>query len=347
MSDISLLTQIAKIRNFEKGHRAAQVLNTGFRSGILTALDESPEGMTVPELALKLMLYAPFVKIWCQTAYHFDLLDGDETGRFKLQPYLEEVLGLDQPFDDFSALREKGEISPGPPILSDDPYLSFMRTGRFSGSTHSPMASFAVSKATKTISTVFFSMIFPDRQGLEKQLEQGCNLLDIGCGSGQLLLDLARRFPNSRFVGADPDPYGIEKAEEAIVHFGLEDHVQVENRGGEEIDFSNQFDLALLVLTLHEILPEVRQESLIRINRALKNGGKLLILDYPYPGQLKDFRNPRYEYGIIEQYFEALSGIVHIDAEAQETLLSNAGFKDIERTPVAEGGLLDLILTRK
>jgi SAM-dependent methyltransferase len=347
MSDISLLTQIAKIRNFERGHRAAQVLNTGFRAGILTALAESPEGMTVPELALTLMLYAPFVKIWCQTAYHFDLLDGDETGRFKIQPYLEEVLGLDRPFEELSTLKEKGERSLKPPTISDDPYLSFMRTGRFPGPLRTAVSSFAVSKATKSISTVFFSMIFPIHPELERKMRAGCSLLDIGCGSGQLLLDLAGRFPGSRFFGADPDPYGIEKAEEAIIDFGLEDRVQVENRGGEEIDFPNEFDLALLVLTLHEILPEVRQEALIRINRALKKGGRLIILDYPYPGRLQDFRNPRYEYGIIEQYFEALSGIVHISAEDQETLLSAAGFETIKRTAVGEGGLLDLILAGK
>lgn len=72
-----------------------------------------------------------------------------------------------------------------------------------------------------------------------------------------------------------------------------------------------------------------------------------MILDYPYPSRLEDFRTPRYDYGIIEQYFEAMGGIVHIAKEEQDELLSNAGFKTIERMPVGDGGLLDFITAMK
>ena len=48
MSEITILDQIAKVRAFEKGHRATQVINTGFRFGMLDALAESLEGLTVP-----------------------------------------------------------------------------------------------------------------------------------------------------------------------------------------------------------------------------------------------------------------------------------------------------------
>ncbi len=102
-----------------------------------------------------------------------------------------------------------------------------------------------------------------------------------------------------------------------------------------------------MVLTLHEILPEVRPEALMKTFQALKKGGRLLILDYPYPGRLEDFRNPRFDYGIIEQYFEAMGGIVHIAEEEQDELLSRAGFKTIERMPVGDGGMLDFITARK
>ena len=100
-------------------------------------------------------------------------------------------------------------------------------------------------------------------------------------------------------------------------------------------------------LTLHEILPEVRQEALLKTFQALKKGGRLLILDYPYPGRLEDFRNPRFDYGIIEQYFEAIGGIVHIPEEEQDALLSGAGFKMIERMTVGDGGMLDFITATK
>jgi len=345
MTAVTILSQIAKIRDFEKGHRATHVINTGYRFGMLDALAESLEGLTVPDLALKLMLYEPFLKIWCQTAYHFEILDCDERGRFKLQPFLEEVLGLDMSFRNHPARtdRKLGEIQTEG---VDDPFFEYIRTGRVQMD-KSPLASFAACRGTKSIATIFLSMIFPGKQHLKNKLEEGCTYLDVGCGSGNLILEFARIFKKSRFVGVDPDLYGIENAERSISEHELENQVTVENFGGEEIQFHGAFDMAGMILTLHEILPEVRLEALNKTFQALKKGGQLLILDYPYPSRLEDFRNPRFDYGIIEQYFESLGGIVHIPQEEQDELLNKAGFKAIERIPVGDGGMLDFITAEK
>jgi SAM-dependent methyltransferase len=346
MSEITILDQIAKVRSFEKGHRATQVINTGFRFGMLDALAESLEGLTVPDLALKLMLYEPFLKIWCQTAYHFEILDCDERGRFRLQPFLEEILGLDMSFRP-NLQREDRPTGNTQFNGTNDPLFEYVRTGRPTYTVKSPLTSFVAGRGTSSISTVFLSMIFPVNDHLKTRLEKGCAFLDVGCGSGHLILEFAQVFKKSVFTGIDPDIYGIENAERSISRLGLEDRMTVENISGEEINFHEAFDLAGMILTLHEILPEVRQEALGRTFQALKKGGRLLILDYPYPGRLEDFRNPRFDYGIIEQYFEALGGIIHISEKEQDELLSRAGFKTIERLPVGDGGMLDFITATK
>jgi SAM-dependent methyltransferase len=120
----------------------------------------------------------------------------------------------------------------------------------------------------------------------------------------------------------------------------------VEDLAAEEMSYSNEFEMICLVATLHEILPEVREEAVKRIYRALKEGGYLLILDFPYPNNIEDFRNPRYDFGIIEQYFEAPKGITHLNMTQQNELLTSVGFKDIRRTDIGEG-TFDFILTRK
>jgi 2-polyprenyl-3-methyl-5-hydroxy-6-metoxy-1,4-benzoquinol methylase len=65
MEEINAKTQMAKIRSFEKGFMATHLINLGAELGIFTALNENKEGLTVSELAVKLGLHEPYLKIWC------------------------------------------------------------------------------------------------------------------------------------------------------------------------------------------------------------------------------------------------------------------------------------------
>ena len=108
----------------------------------------------------------------------------------------------------------------------------------------------------------------------------------------------------------------------------------------------SQHDAACMVATLHEILPSERVRSLEKTYRAVKSGGCILILDFPYPERLEDFRDPRYSIGIIEQYFEAPSGVVLLGAAEQNAVLEQAGFKDIQRDDI-NNGMFDFIMAVK
>jgi hypothetical protein len=60
--------------------------------GVFEKLNEKKEeGLTVADLAAELGVHEPYLKFWCQTAYHFELLDCDDQGKFKLQPFLDET----------------------------------------------------------------------------------------------------------------------------------------------------------------------------------------------------------------------------------------------------------------
>ena len=125
-------------------------------------------------------------------------------------------------------------------------------------------------------------------------------------------------------------------------------HIQqvLRDMAAEEVAYEDEFGMISMVATLHEIPPGVRSEAVQKAFRALRNNGFLIILDFPYPGRIEDFRNPRYNFGIIEQYFEAPQGVVHFSADQQDELLSEAGFKDIQRMDVGQG-TFDFILARK
>ncbi len=158
MEEISAKTQMAKIRYFEKGFMATHLINLGAKLGIFKTLNEVKEGLTVPELASKLGLHEPYLKIWCQTAYHFEILDCDDQGKFMLQSFLDEILGDKSHFRNYLA-----NIALSVDIVGEGmkEVPGYFRTGKIMEFYNTPELSKAVYEPTKNIHFVFHFMIFP------------------------------------------------------------------------------------------------------------------------------------------------------------------------------------------
>jgi len=343
MEELSSRNQMAKIRNFEKGFMAIYMINLGAKLGIFEALNEVKEGTTVPDLASKLGLHEPYLKIWCQTAYHVEILDSDEEGRYMLQPFLDEILGDKSHFRNYLA-----NITMDVDIIGEGfkEAVESFRTGKPIESYQSPEFSEILYEPTKNIALAFLFMILPKNEHLKQKLEQGIRYLDIGCGNGSLIIQLAQTYSNSKFVGIGPDKYGIQFAKSKIVELGLENRVSVEPMGGENLSYEAEFDMVSMVVTLHEIPPDVREKVVKKAYQALKQDGHILVLDFPYPSKLEDFRNPMYDYGLLDQFYEICSGTVHLNNAQQDEILSSVGFKNIERMPIGKG-MFDFITAIK
>src|SRR5919107_131969 len=64
----------------------------------------------------------------------------------------------------------------------------------------------------QTVVAALAGHILPLVPGLIERLEEGIDVLDVGCGSGRALNLMARTFPNSRFVGYDLSEEAIARA---------------------------------------------------------------------------------------------------------------------------------------
>lgn len=338
MEESSLKSQRKKILSFERGFMAVHLINLGAKLGIFEVFNENPNGITVAQLASRLELHEPYVKIWCQTAYHYDILNYKED-RFILQPFFNEILG-DKPNPNNYLANIELDVEIVGDLLQKAP--DYYRSGKIIELEYTPEISQIVYEVTRNTHLAFPYLVLPKNEDLKIMLENGARFLDIGCGNGNLIINLAQSFKNSTFVGIGPDEYGIKESKKSISKFGLNEQIKVFKKSGEELQFNNEFDIICMFFVFHEIFQEVKQTVIERVFQSLKDGGVFLILDLPYPKNIEDFRNKRYAGGIFDQFFEATIGSVHLTDEELNGVLINAGFKDIKRMPIING-MIDLV----
>lgn len=327
MSDITVSQQLEKVWGYYDGLYASYLISIGVECGLFEAM-EGRKAVSASELAAKLGLHEPYIEVWCQTAYRFELLDVDSESKYVMQPHLDEILV------DKSSLRYQGaffrfHVESAHGLLSNIP--EYYKSGETIGLPEmSADLGRPLMNALHKQYSLFLNQL-SDQDRLKKKLIQPFKLLDIGCFSGGFIIKLAQEYPHAFFWGIDSDSYVINTAEKQIKELGLAQMVSVEAIGGQDINYIEEFDIITLCLTLHEIPLDIKDTVLQKAYSALKLDGVLLIIEIAYPGQIEDFRGPRYRHGIIDQFMETAMGTHHMTEYEQEQKLLEIGFKDIQR----------------
>jgi len=336
--------QLLRIKNFEKGYVGLLIIRTGMELGLFEAINEQQDGVTAAELAQGLNLHEPYVYVWCTTAYHYELLDCVEEDRFMLQPGLNEVLVHHESPRNYEA-NVKLTVDCMSKDMAEFPH--YMRTGDvFAYQEHDSSLSETVAESTRNLYAVLKDVVIPRVEGMQEEMERGVDVLEPGCGGGTLMIRLAELYPHSRFTGVDVDRFGIERARRAILKKGLEDRVCAELLGGDELSHQDEFDYVMMVVVLHEVKPEAREKLVANCCRALKKGGRIVNVDFPYPAAIEEFRQVDFERGIFDQYREMIMGHQILTRSQQETLITDAGFRDLKRFSVGKG-MFDVIIASK
>jgi len=341
--EVAAKAQTAKIFEWRRGFDAIFLISLGVQLGLFRTFAEKP-GATSKEIAARLGLHLPFLEIWCTTAYSLELLEVDTDSRFRLAPFWESILANPtHPRYLGSLVQLLTEFA------TEDfrRYLDGFRSGRtvpFQGRSNT----FArlVAEATAGLNTVMVRKVLPVLPGLVDRLTRGGMILDIGCGSGSLLIQLARAFPKSRCVGIDIDPTGLAAARLAIEQAGVSHQVEILEGDVDSIVPTDSFDAALMVEVLHEVAPAQRLGLLQGCVRMLRPGGWLVILDETYPSTLQEAREPEFRSALQTGFEELICGNVIPTRQEQERLLREAGFAgEIRRALIGEG--LTLLTTQR
>ena len=344
--EIKFEDQIGQLWGYIKGFHAVHVVSTGDKLGLFASLKAADNGFSAEELATQHDLHAPYVLGWCRTAASFGFLDGDDSTdpvTWKLAPFFDLILA-----------------SPGDPrhlanyctTTTDhfhadlDRHPDFFKSGEvFTYQEHGADFTASIADLTGGLQTVLVHNVLPKLPDIGPRLQEDLKVLDMGCGAGGLMLRLAKAYPAMTCVGVDVDAHGIEQAALEIDRAGMAGRVSAELVDGGDIGHAGEFDLVTMFEVLHELPLIVRPQVMANCARALKPGGKLLIIDETYPSKSGDLRKPEYFFPVLTGYNEMTWGNVVPTRAEQDQLIRDAGLVEIHRDMI--GGIFTVMLIEK
>lgn len=169
----------------------------------------------------------------------------------------------------------------------------------------------------------------PTRAALIDQaaVRPGHHVLEIGCGTGTLVVMLKRLHPDVTVTGLDPDPKALARARRKAQRAGVS--IQLDQGFADAMPYVDaSFDRVLSSFMFHHLPKKEKEPALREVQRVLKPGGELHLVDLagPHGGGPSATR------------------AIHSDQELQDNaedrvlaLMARAGLTDPRR--VAQGAL--------
>ena len=120
--------------------------------------------------------------------------------------------------------------------------------------------------------------------GIQAELRPGHRVLDIGCGTGSLVVLTKQLFPDVDVVGLDPDENALTRATRKAHRVGASIHF---DRGfADALPYpAGSFDRVLSSFMFHHLQRDEKARTLREIRRVLKADGTLHLLDFGRPGR--------------------------------------------------------------
>jgi SAM-dependent methyltransferase len=290
------------------GFYRAWLVYLGLELGLFARLQAAgPEGMTVAELAAATGTHADAVDVWAWAADAHELarFDGD---RLVLDPGVATILLDDQAPEFLGGQFVHAVVA----SLDWHRMVDFFRSG-VPVRDRPDRYRTAIERLTVQDIAVFFQEALAALPQLVAELSAGGRVLDVHCGGGRWLIAMARRFPRLDLVGVEFEPDSVARAQANVAAAGLADRVTIEQGDVERPGHEGEFDLAYFQYALH-LLPNP-PAALTAAWMALRPQGRLLVLDWPLPSTIEEFRTRHGELIAGVQLDEILQGTRLVNRE--------------------------------
>ncbi len=153
-------------------------------------------------------------------------------------------------------------------------------------------------------------------------------ILDIGCGTGTLIIRIKRLHPDVEVVGLDPDPQALARGRRKAARATVS--IQFDQGFSDELPYpAASFDRVFSSFMFHHLRPDERERTLREVYRVLKAGGFLHLLDFVGPES-----RPHGVHAVLARVLHAAGPPRHSHDSRILALMTEAGFvspKEISR----------------
>jgi ubiquinone/menaquinone biosynthesis C-methylase UbiE len=124
---------------------------------------------------------------------------------------------------------------------------------------------------------------FKQRLLADAGIRSGERILDLGCGTGTLLLLGSRTYPDATFIGVDPDPEIIALAQRKLARSGF--RLQIDRGSATALPYDDgSFDHVMSSLVFHHLPGDSKRVAAHEVWRVLRPGGTFHLGDFGPPG---------------------------------------------------------------
>ena len=255
------------------GGATALMTSIGHRTGLFDAMAGLPPSNS-EEIGSAANLNERYVREWLDAMVVGRIVEYDpENGTYHLPPEHAAFLTRAAAPDNIAVTAQ---FIPLMGQVEDEIVERFKHGGGLPYSAYPHFHEVMAEDSGQTVVAALTDHILPLVPGLTERLEEGIDVLDIGCGSGRAVNLTARTFPNSRFAGYDFSEEAIARARAEAQEHGTK-NVRFEVKDVAAIDEEASYDL---ITTFDAIHDQAHPAAVLKgIANALKDDGVYLMQD--------------------------------------------------------------------
>ncbi|KAK6175081.1 hypothetical protein SNE40_013617 [Patella caerulea] len=267
----------ARLSTYLNGAAACLALSIGRESGLLKVFMEPHEPMTIPEIASKTNLKERYIQELLGCLVASSIIEIDEASvKYYLPDELRSTLVRVMTFQalvDFS-IQRKEDVKAC--LKMDGPK-------GYSGQTFPRYGEILSNILCVDLETVLEEEIFSNTPDVKQKLETGIDFVEFGCGMGPVIIELASRYPNSRFIASDYSPEAVAAVSKTIENMGLK-NIKAQQADLYQLpdDWVGKFDVVYIRDCLHDMgSPSKGAKGLVKV---MKDDGVLLLVEVVIKG---------------------------------------------------------------